>query len=233
VGVVFDENIPGLVQHAISRRGFYPDAAVRARTVSDYLSLPVADVIFGIRRYDAFLPSVYCEALKSTRFRPFDDFLARALAPSDKPDEAAESVRDSSLALSRLNWHELVARLAAAFPDARLRVYFHEHLRGREAWLLSEVLGIPRQEITMLEEAERRGFSGRAVDQLHEIHQQRPVARADVRRAVRAFPSGPSRPQFYPWSPRESQVLGDLYRTHVAQIRADDSLSVIDLRSAR
>lgn len=230
VTLVFDENIAGLVQHAVSRDGFYPVAGQRARTITEYLDLRVDTVVLGVRRYDAFLPSMYCETLKSTKFRPFDDYLRRALAPADPHYRSADASNDGSrLVFSRLNWYLLTRRLGAAFPGAGVRVYFHEDLRGREAILLQEVLGLPASDITLLESTERAGFSGRAVDELHALAQQREVQRRDVSEVTSAYPSGAEYPTFYPWSEADSELLAELYRTHTLEILADRMIDTIPL----
>jgi hypothetical protein len=231
VSLIFDENVAGLVQHVVSHNGFYPFADQRARTVVEHLQLHVDTVVLGVRRYDRFVPSVYCEALKSTRFRTFDNYLRRAFKLADEPSPAREpSIDDRRNAYSRLNWFELVRRLGAAFPGAAVHVYFHEHLRGRETLLLEKVLGVPAGDITLLQSPERTGFSARAVDELHAIARSREVQRRDVREMTASYPSGPEYEPFYPWSEADRDLLVELYRTHSDEILADPTIETIALQ---
>jgi hypothetical protein len=228
--LVFDENIPALVQHAVSRTGFYPDAVERLTRVLGHLGLSVDRVIVGVRSYDSFVPSMYIETLKSTPFKTFDRYLAHSLAPADPRVADVTPSANPRLGLyRRLNWYKYIRRLADAFAPADVDVYFHEDLRGRERELLAAVLGLPGEQFSLLEGEERRGFSGRAVAELHRRAAEGDVGRSDVRELTSKYPSGPENPTFYPWSDSEADALRDLYRTHSVEIGRDARLRTIDL----
>ncbi len=215
VNLVFDENIPGLVQHALSRDGFYPEMLSRVDTIAGHLELPIDEMVFGVRNYDAYLPSLYSETLKSTPFETFDAYLAKSFDGSD--------------GFGRLDWHALLRRFVDAHPGTRVRVYFHEDLRGHEAALLSRVLGVPSGAFDLVTSSERVGFSGRAIEELHAIHDTRPVGRVDVRNAVKDYPTSKDQPSFFPWDDEQREILRTAYQRHRAQIMADGDLEVIDL----
>jgi len=228
--LVFDENIPGYVQHALSVAGFYPEAVQRSARIARHLDLEVHDVVFGVRSYDTFLPSLYCETLKSTPFRTFDQYLKRSFrVRPTHPNDAGRPRAPESPSFDRMNWRQLVGRLASAYPDARVRVYFHEQLRGNEARLLAEVLGLNESEITILDTLERTGFSGRAVEELHTLSVERTVTRADVRRAVRRFPAGKEFPTYYPWDESDRELLRRNYEQDSKRLRSDPRLEIIKL----
>ena len=228
--LVFDENIPGYVQHALSVAGFYPEAVQRSARIARYLDLDVQDIVFGVRRYDTFLPSLYCETLKSTPFRTFDQYLKRSFRVRPKhPQEPGPPPPPEPLIFDRMNWHQLVGRLADAYPDARVRVYFHEQLRGNEARLLAEVLGLEASDITALDKLERTGFSGRAVDELHLLSAEQTVTRPDIRRAVRQFPAGKKFPTYLPWDESDRELLQRNYQQDSKRLRSDPRIEIIEL----
>ncbi|MEE8602937.1 glycosyltransferase family 2 protein [Euzebya tangerina] len=218
INLIFDENIPGYVQHALSTKGFYPEMIDRVDTVAQHLGISVDEVIFGVRRYDTFLPSLYCETLKSTPFKTFDEYLQ-------------SSFRNSSR-FSRLNWYNLLRQFVDAYPGRRVRVYFYEELRGREAELLESVLRIPSGDFTLHEGTERPGFSQKAVEELHRIAGQRQVERKDVRRAVKRHPKGRGNPSFDPWDEDQRHALLLAHESDRARILSDGDLEVIELDDA-
>lgn len=231
--LIFDENIPGYVQHALSKRGFYPEVAARTATVAGHLGLQPDEIVYGVRSYIGFLPSLYIETLKSTPFVTFDSYLERSFRPrgrSGKRAQRNEAEAESKLTdFRRLSWPTLLDRIAKAYPDVPIRVYFHEQLRGREAALLGEVLGIDPAGITLLDKAERVGFSQRAVRAMHELHEQGPVQPSDVRRAVQTYPTSAENPTYAPLDDAERSQLATNYEQDVAEIRANPRFDVIDL----
>ncbi|NVO25738.1 hypothetical protein [Donghicola mangrovi] len=197
--LVFDENILALVQHAVTPRGMYPDGADRAKIVADYLQLDKPRIVLGLRGFTGMIPSLYCEALKSTPFKPFDRFC--------------------SLPLSEMSWLPLIDSIRAAFPESEMLLYQAEKLHGREAQLLSEVTGIKASAFNLLENPERLGFSQEAVDWLHDVSKFRTVSRADVRSAVKALPKGAKRPGYAPWSEDEKGQLNAQYMRDLEVLR--------------
>ncbi len=213
--LVFDENIPGYVQHGLSAAGFFPDAAARVAAIRDHLDLPVDQIVFGVRRYDTYLASLYTETLKSTPYKTWDAWLQHSFRGSE--------------GFARLNWHDLLRDLMAAFPDVPVKVYFHEQMRGNEARLLAEVTGMDPQDFSLVSGDERVGFSQDAVDRLHTINETRQVAREDVHQAVRRLPSGADHPPFRPWNVDASNALYSAYERDRAAIMDDPAIEVIDL----
>lgn len=197
--LVFDENIMALVQHGLTRRGFYPDAGLRARIISRYLDLKAPRIVLGLRSHASFVPSLYCEALKSTPFKTFQSFLLQSV--------------------EEMSWLPLIETLQASFPDSELLLYRAEDLPGQEARLLSAVTGLPSTAFTLLDKPERVGFSHAAVSHLHDLAEQGPVSRDMVRKTIKKFPRGPERPGYAPWSPEQRAVLDANYARDIAVLR--------------
>ena len=217
--LVFDENILALVQHGLTRRGFYPDAGPRARTISEYLGLKAPRIVLGLRGCASLVPSLYCEALKSTPFKTFQSFLMQSV--------------------EEMSWLPLIERLQAAFPDSELVLYRAEDLPGLEGRLLSAVTGVPTAAFTLLDKPERVGFSHAAVSHLHELAEQGPVSRDMVRETVRNLPRGPERPGYAPWSTEDRAILDANYARDIAILRkrartahAGPRLTFLDLAEA-
>lgn len=224
LNLIFDENIAGYVQHALRPKRFYPKATQRADRVLQHLGLVPDEIVFGVRSYDGYLSSLYCETLKSTTFKTFDEFLVQSFGRSRRC-RAAPSVEE----FGNMDWPSLLARLERHYRPARVRVYFHDQLRGHETALLSMVTSTPASGFRLLHGEERTGFSARAVQRLHEINHEREVKFEDVRRAVREYPRGPEQPAFDPFGEAEQAFLTQRYRHDVTRIHDEANLEVIDL----
>lgn len=72
---IFDKNILSLVQHTAQPQGLYLEGAERALKMGQVLRLSHSTSVLGLRNMVGYLPSLYCEILKSTPFRSFDAFL--------------------------------------------------------------------------------------------------------------------------------------------------------------
>lgn len=196
--LVFDENIPALVQHGLGARSLYPEIGPRARVVADHLGLVRPRVVLGLRGFAGFLPSLYCEAMKSTAFRRFRRFCVIPFAD--------------------LSWDDMVGRVVEAFAGSEVWVYTAEALRGHERALLARVTGVAADALTMMEGAERPGFSNKAVRALHDLSQLREVTRADVTEQNRLYPRKAGVPGFDPWKPEEAEALARIYAEDLARL---------------
>ncbi len=206
--LVFDENILGLVQDVCTPEGLYFEGAWRADEMADRLGLVAPHVVLGLRGFDGFLPSLYCETLKSTPFRGFRDFLR--------------------CPVERLSWLPLVAGLLRVFPASPLTLYTAETLRGHEAWLLSYLLDLPETAIVLPCEAERPGFSQRAVEAMEAAHALRPIGPDQAKRLAAAHPRGLQAPGFDPWSPLERRALQARCQADIQTLRGWSRVRIID-----
>lgn len=198
--LLFDENILGLVQDVVTRYGLYPNGAERAAELATALKLDAPDIVLGIRGFSGYLPSLYCEALKSTPFQPFDHF---QVAP-----------------LTALSWCDLIERLMSVFPHSRIVVYQAEDLRGREQDLLGWVTGLKAQEIPNVAGPQRERFSQKAVDKLHQLHQNGPIDTALFARCLREFPKTSENKAFNPWNTAQERDLAVVYDLDIKAIKA-------------
>ena len=209
LNLYFDENIPDLVQSVLSAQGLYPDLESRSRIMADYFGLDAPRIFFGIRSFTGFLPSLFCETLKSTPYQPFSRFY--------RPDR------------HRLAWDEVIDRIRRTFPDSPIGVYRAEDLRGNERQLLSHVTGIPPEAFSFPEQSRREGFSHKAVRSLYALSQTRQVTFNDVFAAVREYPKGEKWKGFDPLSDEEKQRLDELYQRDLDRLRARSDIEFIEL----
>jgi hypothetical protein len=210
--VFFDENILALVQDVLAPAGLYPEGAERALKLACALQLQAPVLVLGIRNFADYLPSLYCEALKSTPFTPFARFCVTALAT--------------------LSWADLVERLACAFPQSQILVYRAEDLRQREAELLSWVTGGQVTALPQPGKSQRQGFSDAAVRALHQLAKDRaagsdtaaenPPGAEDLAACLEAHPRGAGSPAYAPWSTSERQTLDLIYQLDVARLHSLD-----------
>lgn len=209
--LLFDENILALVQDALAPSGLYPEGAERALKLATALQLQAPVLVLGIRSFADYLPSLYCEALKSTPFKPFARFCVTALAT--------------------LSWADLVERLACAFPQSQILIYRAEDLRQREAELLSWVTGGQITALPQPGKSQRQGFSDAAVRALHQLAKGRlakgrAVGFDDLAACLAAHPREAGSPAYAPWSARERQTLDLIYQLDVARIRSLDRVTL-------
>lgn len=200
--LLFDENILGLVQDVVTRSCLYPDGAERAAKLATVLGLKSPDIVLGIRGFSGYLPSLYCETLKSMPFQPFEDF---QVAP-----------------LTALSWADVIERLKSTFPHSRIRIYRAEDLRGRERDLLGWVTGIKVQEVPIISSLQREGFSQKAVDRLHQLHQSGPIDVAAFARCLREFPKISKSGAFSPWDTAKKRDLELVYDLDIETIKAQE-----------
>lgn len=200
--LVFDENIPGLVQDALHPTGLYPDGAERALRLSQALGLDRPRLVLGIRDFARYLPSLYCEVLKSMPFRPFSEFWTGRL--------------------TLLSWSDLAERLLAAFPGSSLWLYRAEDLRGCENALLEWITGLEPGVLPPPLPALRAGFSQKAVMALHETARRMAPdlpGPLDLHSAVQRHPRQATDDAFSPWTATERRDLDLLYRADLAALQ--------------
>ena len=197
--LVFDENILALVQDAVTPAGLYPQGADRAQIVARHLGLRAPRLVLGLRGFAGYLPSLYCEMLKSTPFRPFRSFLRW-------PPEA-------------MSWLPLIDRLRAAFPDSPMLLYRAEDLPGNEAPLLAAVTGLAPETVTLHEGTERPGFSQAAIDAITARAETAPMNPEAVKAMAAALPRGLDRPGFDPWDAREHALFRAIEARDLAVLR--------------
>jgi hypothetical protein len=209
VNLIFDENIPNLVQHALSKKGLYPDLVTNSMKISKYFGLKNPDIYFGIRNYAGFIPSLYCEVLKSTPFKIFRQFYNSNIHVAD--------------------WSDVAQRLHTAFPESIIYIYLYENLRGNEGKLLSQATKVPASDFNIPSKISRPGFSNAAVGILDEIAQDRMVTRNDVTLAIKKFPKSKKYTSFQPFSEEELKNLTEKYQNHIRDLANLKYVKIIDL----
>lgn len=207
--LIFDENILGLVQDVATPEGLYPAGAWRADEMADHLGLTAPRIVLGLRGFADFLPSLYCESLKSM---PFQSFEAFQRTPPEK-----------------LSWQPLVAGLQRAFRGATLTLYRAEDLRGHEIALLARLLDLPPDALRRADHDERPGFSQRAIDMMTTEQAARPVGPERAKQLAQAHPRGPGAPGFDPWSAGDRARLDALYEADISAFRQWPGLRMVDL----
>ncbi|MCP1170385.1 hypothetical protein NHG85_17910 [Limimaricola sp. ASW11-118] len=207
--LIFDENILGLVQDVATPEGLYPAGAWRADEMADHLRLAAPQIILGLRGFADFLPSLYCESLKSVPFQGFEAF--------------------QRTPLEKLSWQPLVAGLQRAFRGATVTLYRAEDLRGHEIELLARLLDLPPEALHRADHDKRPGFSQRAIDMMIAEQAVQPVGPERAKQLAQAHPRKPGAPGFDPWSVEERAQLDVLYETDIAAFREWPGLRMLDL----
>ncbi len=208
--LIFDENIIGLVQDAISVRGFYPNALTRLERLTEYLGFEPDEIVFGLRSQDTFIPSIYCQTLRSLPHKSFRSFLGpRKL---------------------NLSWANILKKFQQRYPRALIKVYLSEDLPGSELKLLSELLDIPRSVFgPPMQNRENKGFSQATVETLDSLAETQNVVRSDIIATNRRYPKGPDHPAFYPWTAEEAKKLKWNYQQDIEIVKTMKSVAFLSL----
>jgi len=202
--LVFDENIAALVQDVCTADGVYRHGPARARKVADYLKLRAPLLVLGVRSFETFLPSLYCEIIKAMPYRPFRKYITTPY--------------------KNLRWYPWIKALQAEFPKGRVLVYQYETLKRNERALLSRVIDVPKGSFTLLEGLERPGFSHQTIRHLRAKYRKGNLEQGDVRTAVKRFPKGDKYPAYAPWTRGETATLRRLYSQDIADIKRDQTI---------
>jgi hypothetical protein len=115
--------MPGRLRDNLSRRLFYPDAALRLQAYAALLPSPPVRVGLGLRDYATYWISAY---LFAARRRRLPDFAAIA----------------GSLAAAT-GWTRLVETCRATFPDAEICLWRYETAGSRPREVVNALLGRP------------------------------------------------------------------------------------------
>ncbi|WP_165611610.1 hypothetical protein [Cognatiyoonia sediminum] len=181
---------------------------IRVRKVINYLDYHPDLIVFGIRNLVGYLPSLYCEMLKSTPFQTFEHFMKRV------PPQ--------------LQWYWLAKRMASMFPDVPLVLYRAEDLRGNERALLSALTGLPASVFEENAQKERSGFSKKTIRRLKKLSETQEVTRSDVFRMNRRFPKSAENPGFDPFGDIRRERFNKLYEKDLVEIAADPNMTLLD-----
>ncbi|WP_428926038.1 hypothetical protein [Marinibacterium sp. SX1] len=122
--LVSDENMSGSVCDNLRAGGLYPGIGERLTRVHIAFGGKVDQVVLTIRSLDHYWSSALGYGL--TRGQPLPD--------ADRLDRLVTAPR---------SWRDVIADVACAMPDARIRVAPFETLGGRPDALLAEILGRP------------------------------------------------------------------------------------------
>lgn len=179
---------------------FYPDACRRLRPYDVLARHAQLHIFLGVRSFEKLLPSAYVQGLRFQHvkggFEP-----VRAAAVQHPP-----------------SWTELVGRIQAAVPRARLSVWRFEDYRTDDLKIMSYFCGIDLPQRTPLPVPSRtRSPSAQAVAALEALD---PVldraARVAAARKIADADLGDE--PFDPFSPQEKSILSEAYEEDLANL---------------
>ena len=204
--VISEENILGNA-HAhdmIRSRRFYPRAETVVPRVLDLLPSGPKTLALAIRDPASFLTSAYSQRLMSGVPDRFDHFL-EGLSPL------------------QMSWFDLVSRLRAALPDARIVIWRFEDYPSIAGPVLRALLGPPAAEVPLAHAAAHPGLSARAhlavmAEAPALSAMDRDAARERIAALREAHPKAPDAPAFDPFLPRIKAQSLRAYREDVARI---------------
>lgn len=173
--LVSDENMAGTVRHNLRRGALYPGIGERLARVHVAFSGQVAQVVLTIRSLDLYWTSALGYGV--SRGHPVPD--------ADALDRLVTAPR---------SWCDVIADVACAMPDARIRVLPFETLGGRPDALLSEILG----ESCPPDSSDRRLNATPKLPRLREITEAGPLPEGDGR--------------WHPFDPAQASALRETYQ---------------------
>lgn len=197
-----EENILGVSGDLLSWP-FYPRLAGRLRPFDGLAEEAELTLFLSVRGFEGLLPSAYAQALRT---RPIPGgFGPIAAAALDSPP----------------SWLELVRRIAAAAPRARLRVWRFEDYLTREQEILSRFCGVEAPPADRLPPPDfTRTPSARAVARIEALSPLLPRALHKMA-ARRIIAADGSDEKFSPFSPSQRSLLREAYEEDLARLRRE------------
>lgn len=213
VVVLSEENVLGRPQQIFSEP-FYPQVGQTIGRLASLAGRAELVLFLSIRSYDTFLPSAYAEHLKHS-------------AP---PPGGFEAMRERLVARPP-SWADLVRRIRAAAPTARLRIWRQEDYRANDAAIMAEVCGCPLPPLPEISDPTwTRSPSATAIAAAERVPADLPY---DARLArVRGLyaEAEPEGDRFRPFSASERQRLRAAYAGDLERIARDhpDAIMAFD-----
>ncbi|MGM0583461.1 MAG: hypothetical protein ACQEUZ_02255 [Pseudomonadota bacterium] len=197
-----EENILGVSGDLLSWP-FYPRLARRLRPFDSLADGAELTLFLSVRGFEGLLPSAYAQALRT---RPVPGgFGPIAAAALDSPP----------------SWLELVRRIAAAAPRARLRVWRFEDYLTREQEILSRFCGVAAPPADRLPPPDfTRTPSARAVARIEALSPLLPRALHKIA-ARRIIASDGSDEKFSPFSPSQRSLLREACEEDLARLQRE------------
>lgn len=197
--VVSDENILGDIASLFSDR-YYPDAVRRLRFLRSTLGFRDVTLFVSIRRHDAIAASAYVELLRA---RPVDVRFADVV---------------ERFAATPPSWLELLERIHAELPGARLRVWrFEDYIRDPLP-VLTELLDHSPSLIPPIENpSQTRSPSAEAIASIEALDRgvDRSIYQQRVAEAIKSTQGGT---KFSPFDPSATERLAAAYAEDITAI---------------
>ncbi|MBN9890474.1 hypothetical protein [Salipiger abyssi] len=190
----------------------YPDADARLALLAKVLPDKPLEVWLCLRGYPDFLASIYGEASRFWTCPAPEEFVERHAQPDGK-------------------WIEVIDRIRAALPTARLRVWTYENFRRLEPRLVEGMTGVAPTRLTPLAQSEvRASASAKAILRMAELP-------GSIRGAERQYrmlemehlhPIRDRSDRFSPWAETQRAQMMAAYRADLERIAARDDVDFIE-----
>jgi hypothetical protein len=204
VVVLSEENILGRPEH-IFAEPFYPQAGQTLGRLASLAGRADLVLFLSVRGYDSFLPSAYAERLKH----------------SPPPAGGFEGMR-ARLVARPPSWHDLVQRIRAAAPTARLRIWRQEDYRANDAAIMETVCGCPLPPLPEISDPTwTRSPSASAIAAAERVPADLGYEERLARIRDLYAGSEPDGDRFRPVSAGERQRLRDAYAADLERIARD------------
>ena len=208
--IISDENILGHPSTAFRRRTFYPGTRVRCENLKKRLHEPAQKILFTIRPYAGYFPSVYALWLGDDR-------------PNLKRSDACEQV----LNLTR-GWHDVVQDIKHVFVGAEIVVTEYSPQPAFIGRQFLELLGAQ----TALVEYDSRYYWNKKLPTdrllaLEALIAAGSVNQSDVDALRQQKLRGRSKPISGFWNDNQKTILAEKYASHLQQITETSGVKFI------
>jgi hypothetical protein len=192
--VISDENLLGHTSDTIKTGRLYPNAPKRLQRLRALLAGHEVAAFMGIRSYDEFIASLYCEAMHWQRFCPFGTFVKR-------------------MDFSTFRWPRFYAGSISALSPGDVQLWRYEDFRPQSEEVI-RALAFGFEGALDLDQPDTKiGVSQAAMDRLHEINRELgpDAVRERVKDIKEQFPKTAGIPAFSPWTTSTRAHLRDAY----------------------
>lgn len=188
--LISEENLLGTMEGNFAAAALYPNAARNLAAARDLLGRAPDAVFLALRDYAGYWASAYAHCV-----------LLREMPPFDGP----------ALAASARGWPEVVADVAAVFPDAHVTVW--QHGPGAAGAALAAMLpGALGGAVALPRRQANAALTARGLDRFAALRRRSGPFDAAARRAAVTELRAVGGPPFRPFSKAEQRLLDARYR---------------------
>lgn len=204
--IISDENILGYSSHWNGCSMIYPKADGNLRALEEALKGHTVEVYIGIRNMSTFLPSIYCEYLRSLSSLPntFEEFIV-------------------NLNLETCSWLGFLRRVEKIFSRSQIRIWDYEIMRNDASVesIIRKICGFQdAPEIKLKKNISRPSINSKGIELLQNTSKDLNWRLwKSLRESMTFHPEWTKGKKYCPWKPLELSFLNNQHKNNLKQLK--------------